>query len=50
MGRVIGIVAVWRERIRYRDELSQLNERDWQDCGLSRSTAKFEISKRFWSD
>lgn len=47
--QVMGIVALWRERMRYRDELSRLGERDWQDFGLSRSTAKFEMSKRLWS-
>jgi uncharacterized protein YjiS (DUF1127 family) len=43
------IVLLWRERMRYRNELAQLSERDLQDFGVSRSTAKFEMSRRFWS-
>jgi uncharacterized protein YjiS (DUF1127 family) len=38
----------WRYRVRYRAELSQLDDVGLQDIGISRSTAKFEASKPFW--
>jgi uncharacterized protein YjiS (DUF1127 family) len=46
--RSIQVVQVWRERIRGRDELRQLDERTLQDVGLSRAQVLHEIDKWFW--
>jgi uncharacterized protein YjiS (DUF1127 family) len=38
----------WKDRIRSRYELEQLNERDLADMGLTRSDTLNEIQKPFW--
>jgi len=38
----------WSHRVRSRNELMSLSDRNLQDIGISRSTADFEASKPFW--
>jgi uncharacterized protein YjiS (DUF1127 family) len=38
----------WKDRIRSRYELEQLDERDLADMGLARSDTFNEIQKPFW--
>jgi uncharacterized protein YjiS (DUF1127 family) len=42
------LFIAWKNRIRSRYELEQLNERDLADMGLTRSDAFDEIQKPFW--
>jgi uncharacterized protein YjiS (DUF1127 family) len=42
------LFIAWKERIRSRYELEQLDERDLADMGLTRSDTFNEIQKPFW--
>jgi uncharacterized protein YjiS (DUF1127 family) len=42
------LFTAWKDRIRSRYELEQLNERDLADMGLTRSDTFNEIQKPFW--
>lgn len=42
------LFIAWKDRIRSRYELEQLNERDLADMGLTRSDVFNEIQKPFW--
>jgi uncharacterized protein YjiS (DUF1127 family) len=44
------VFGVWVQRIRERAELSQCDDRDLQDMGVSRATALAEIRKPFWRE
>jgi uncharacterized protein YjiS (DUF1127 family) len=41
-------VHVWRQRYQARRELSQWNDRDLHDVGISRSDILNEAEKPFW--
>jgi uncharacterized protein YjiS (DUF1127 family) len=41
-------IAEWRRRARERRELSELDERDRHDLGISRCDAQREAQKPFW--
>lgn len=43
-------VALWRRRMREREELSHWTERDIRDAGMTRAAVEFEMSKPFWRD
>ena len=38
----------WNERMRYRRELSELDDHMLQDLGVDRQTVEYEIRKPFW--
>lgn len=42
------MLQVWRERIRYRHDLEQLDEHILRDIGLTRDEAVREAQKPFW--
>lgn len=46
--RVMEIVAIWQQRLDSRHQLAQLNDRELQDIGLTRSDVWQEVSKPFW--
>ena len=46
--RMAALVAEWRRRIRSRDELERLSERELADMGLTRLDVLNEIQKPFW--
>ena len=52
-GRAFGrrlrhVLRLWRKRIRDRDELAAMSERDLRDARLSRADVAVEIRKPFW--
>jgi len=42
------LLEVWRERIRYRHDLEQLDEHILRDIGLTKHEATKEAQKPFW--
>lgn len=46
--KVSAILALWRERARYRRELARMSERELSDIGISRSQIAGETDKPFW--
>lgn len=46
--RIGAVLALWRERARYRRELARMSERELSDIGVSRSQIAGEIDKPFW--
>lgn len=44
------MIALWVQRTRERAELSQCDDRELQDMGVSRATALAEIRKPFWQE
>ena len=48
-GRVFGLIEVWMRRSRTRRELSDLNDHELADIGVSRAQARFESDKPFWT-
>jgi uncharacterized protein YjiS (DUF1127 family) len=50
LARALRTVQVWRSRIRDRADLARMTELDLRDVGLSRSEARYELSKPFWRE
>lgn len=48
LARILDTVVTWQRRSRDRHLLSQLNERQRRDIGLSPATFDDEINKPFW--
>jgi uncharacterized protein YjiS (DUF1127 family) len=48
LARILDTVVTWQRRSRDRHLLSQLNERQRRDIGLSPARLDDEISKPFW--
>jgi uncharacterized protein YjiS (DUF1127 family) len=46
--KVKACVSVWRRRVRERNELMKLGERNFHDIGISRCDAESESYKPFW--
>jgi uncharacterized protein YjiS (DUF1127 family) len=46
--RVAEILRVWRDRIRDREGMANLTERDLRDARLTRTDVQAEIAKPFW--
>ena len=46
--QLLATVAVWRRRIREREQLARFSERDLHDIGMSRATLYSELRKPFW--
>jgi uncharacterized protein YjiS (DUF1127 family) len=42
--------ALWQSRVAARNELATLDDATLRDIGMSRSTARYEALKRFWSE
>ena len=47
--RILNTVVTWQQRSRDRHLLTQLNERQRRDIGLSPATLDDEIDKPFWN-
>jgi uncharacterized protein YjiS (DUF1127 family) len=47
---LVAQIGEWRRRIRSRDELLTLDDRDLQDIGLTHLDARREASKPFWRE
>jgi uncharacterized protein YjiS (DUF1127 family) len=43
-------IAEWQNRLHSRRELAAIDDAGLRDIGVSRSTARYEISKPFWTD
>jgi len=43
-----GLLRVWRRRMRERDAMANLTERDLRDARLTRAELQAEIVKPFW--
>jgi uncharacterized protein YjiS (DUF1127 family) len=48
LARIGKTIHLWRERRRTRRELTQWNERDMRDVGISWSGIALEAEKPFW--
>ena len=48
LNRVVETLALWRRRIREREQLAHLSEYDLHDLGMSRGTIYGELRKPFW--
>ena len=48
VGVVWSYVGIWRNRMRQRHDLRELDTRQLRDIGLSRSDAEIECNKPFW--
>ncbi|MCY1285304.1 hypothetical protein D9M68_377300 [compost metagenome] len=46
--RLLGLFALWAQRVRTRRQLAQLDERLLADVGISRSERSAELRKPFW--
>ena len=46
--RAVGLVGVWRQRSRGRDELLGMSDRELHDIGVKRSDVLYEARKPFW--
>ena len=44
------LINLWRRRMRGRQELTALTERELRDIGLSRYDAHYESCKPFWRE
>ena len=49
-GRMATTLREWRQRIRDRARLAELDERMLKDIGLTRADAEFLINKPFWRE
>ncbi len=43
-----GLMLMWRDRLRDRDQLAAFTERDLRDIGLTRADMLAEVAKPFW--
>jgi uncharacterized protein YjiS (DUF1127 family) len=50
IGRVVHRLRLWRERIRARNELAQLDMRMLADIGMSPADRDFLVNKPFWRE
>lgn len=48
VSNALSTLRIWRERVRFREELATLNERELQDIGTCWSSISGEIKKPFW--
>jgi uncharacterized protein YjiS (DUF1127 family) len=48
--RIVHTLRLWRERLRARNELSQLDLRALQDIGLNPADRDFLVNKPFWRE
>jgi uncharacterized protein YjiS (DUF1127 family) len=46
--RFLAVPLVWLQRSRYRQELSQISERQLRDVGLNPQSIRRECAKPFW--
>lgn len=47
-GGIAGLLRAWRQRIRERDAMATLTERDLRDARLTRADVQAEMCKPFW--
>ena len=48
VSNALSTLRIWRERVRYREELAAQSERELQDIGTCWSSISGEIKKPFW--
>jgi uncharacterized protein YjiS (DUF1127 family) len=48
--RALLTLTVWRERVRMRRHLAQMDARSLRDAGISPAAAAFESGKPFWRE
>lgn len=48
IARVAAVFEAWGRRLREREQLARLGERELHDIGLSRASVYAEINKPFW--
>ncbi len=46
--RLVATIRLWRNRLRERQELAEMGERELHDLGLSRADILGELVKPFW--
>lgn len=47
-GGVVALLRTWRQRMRERDAMATLTERDLRDARLTRADVQAEMCKPFW--
>ena len=50
VGQARSTLGLWRERIRARNEIAQLDERMLADIGLNPADRNFLVNKPFWRE
>ena len=50
LAQLFARLGSWRRRVRGRNELARLDERELQDMGLSSGDADREMAKWFWEE
>jgi uncharacterized protein YjiS (DUF1127 family) len=48
--RVLALIDTWRQRVRDRRALAQMDELSLRDLGLTRHEALYEVRKPFWRE
>jgi uncharacterized protein YjiS (DUF1127 family) len=48
--RFITLVQTWRQRLRDRQQLAEMDDRSLRDIGLTRYDAELELGKPFWRE
>jgi uncharacterized protein YjiS (DUF1127 family) len=46
--RSVRVIGLWRQRMRMRAELREVDERTLHDLGVSRAEVQYEVDKWFW--
>lgn len=45
---IVATLLVWQDRLRQRQSLRELGDRELCDMGISRADVEYEVSKPFW--
>jgi uncharacterized protein YjiS (DUF1127 family) len=48
--RFITLLQTWRQRLRDRQQLAEMDDRSLRDIGLTRYDAELELRKPFWRE
>jgi uncharacterized protein YjiS (DUF1127 family) len=48
--RFITLLQTWRQRLRDRQRLAEMDDRSLRDIGLTRYDAELELRKPFWRE
>tara|TARA_E500000318_G_scaffold48629_1_gene45750 strand:- start:6070 stop:6321 length:252 start_codon:yes stop_codon:yes gene_type:complete len=46
---IVTTLLTWQDRLRQRQSLRELGDRELADMGISRTEVEYEISKPFWT-
>lgn len=46
---IVTTLLTWQDRLRQRQSLQELGERELSDMGMSRNDVEYEVNKPFWA-